>query len=296
MTLLPSAPAQAAIVFTVLSGLLSYNEALAQPDATAERPMTYALVAAMGKSFSFVAQKKGLGSRLEPYDRRNIDMPEDGLNRLVLHNLDELVGASAPDSKRIFLSVPTPAVNLIAPANREQAAIDAVVKALQDYPARATWDQIVVVTPAYRLQSKNDMASMLGGFGIFIQPMCRSTDAELRCDTPADLPAGPATVLTPDGKKIASTTYQAPFSYLSIWILDPKTLEVISKEQVFDDQKLNDLTANPLSPVQSMNKQFTAKVMNNLIGTSIRNAIRRSGLTAKVEVREVEVEGHEVKD
>lgn len=216
-------------------------------------------------------------------------MPEDSLNRLVLHNLDELVGASAPDSKRIFLSVPTPGANLVAPADREQAAIEAVIKALQAYPERAAWDKIVVVTPAYRSQSKNNMASMLGGLGIFIQPMCRSTLTDLKCDTPADLPGGPATVLTPDGKKIASTTFQAPFSYLCIWILDPKTLAVISKEKVFDEQKLNDLTANPLSSVQSMDKQFTAKVMTSLINSFIHKAIRRSGLTAKVEVREVKV-------
>jgi len=288
MALLPSASTvRAAIVFTILSGLLSYGEAIAQPDATADRPLTYALVAAMGQSFSYVIEKRGAGSHIAPYDRGNIDMSEDGLNRLVLHNLNEFIGASAPDSKRIFLSVPTPGVNLMAPANREQAAIDAVVKALQGYSERAAWDKIVVVTPAYRLQSKNDMASMLGGLGIFIQPMCRSTLTELRCDTPADLPAGPATVLTPEGKKIASTTFQAPFSYICIWILDPTTLAVISKEQVFDDQKLNDLNANPLSPVQSMDKQFTAQVMNNLIASSIHSAIRRSGLTAKVEVREV---------
>lgn len=276
-----------AVVFTVLAGLLCYDEAFAQSDETADRPLTYALVAAMGQSFSFVAEKKGAGSHFAPYDRRNIDMPEDGLNRLVLNNLDELVAASAPDSKRIFLSVPTPAVNRVAPVNREQAAIDAVIKALQTYTERTAWDKVVVVTPAYRSHSKNDMASNLGGLGIFIQPMCRSTTAELRCDTPADLPGGPATVLTPDGKRIASTTFQAPFSYLCIWILDPKTLAVISKERVFDDQKLNDLTANPLAPVQSMDKQFTAEVMNDLISSSIHSAIRRSGLTARVEVREV---------
>lgn len=141
---------RAAIVFTVLSALLSYDEALAQPDATADRPLTYALVAAMGSSFS-----------------------------------------------------------------------------------------------------------------------------------------GPDTVLTPDGQKISSTTFQAPFSYLCIWILDPKTLAVISKEKVFDDQKMNDLTANPQAPVQSMDKQFAAKTMSNLINSSIHRAIRRSGLTAKVEAREV---------
>ena len=288
MALLSSAStARAALVLAVLSRLLSSDEALAEPDATAHRPVTYALVAAMGHSFSYAIEKRTAGSRIAPYDRGNIDMPEDGLNRLVLHNLDELIGASAPDSKRIFLSVPTPAVNLIALANREQAAIDAVVKALHDYPGRAAWDKIVVVTPAYRLQSKNDMASMLGGLGIFVQPMCRSTLTELRCDTPADLPGGPATVLTPAGEKIASTTFQAPFSYICIWVLDPKTLAVISKERVFDDQKLNDLTANPLSPVQSMDKQFTAQVMNKLISSSIHSAIRRSGLTAKVEVRQV---------
>jgi len=288
MAILPAiSTVRAVIVFTVLSGLLFHDKALAQPDAAAHRPVTYALVAAMGHSFSFVVEKRAAGSHLAPYDRKNIDMPEDGLNRLVLQNLDEYIGASAPDSKRIFLSVPTPAVNLLAPAKREQAAIDAVVKALQAYPERAAWDKIVVVTPAYRLQRKNEMASMLGGFGIFIQPMCRSTLHELKCDTPADLPGGPATVLTPTGEKIASTTFQAPFSYLSIWILDPKTLAVISHEQVFDDQKLNDLTANPLSPVQSMDKQFTAKVVNNLINSSIHSAIRRSGLTAKVVVREV---------
>jgi len=288
MALSPGArTARAALVLTILSGMALYDEALAQSDRTADRPLTYALVAAMGQSFSYVVQKKAVGSHIGPYDRGNIDMPEDGLNRLVLRNLNELIGASAPDSKRIFLSIPTPLVNRTAAANREQAAIDAVVEALQRYPERAAWDKIVVVTPAYRLQSKNEMASMIGGMGIFIQPMCRSTTAELRCDTPADLPGGPATVLTPDGKRIASTTFQAPFSYLCIWILDPKTLAVISKERVFDDQKLNDLTANPLAPVQSMDKQFTAEVMNDLISSSIHSAIRRSGLTARVEVREV---------
>ncbi|WP_306391865.1 hypothetical protein [Telluria beijingensis] len=51
--------------------------------------MAYALVAAMGHSFGYVVEKRVTDSRIAPHDRSNIDMPEDGLNRLVLHLTDK---------------------------------------------------------------------------------------------------------------------------------------------------------------------------------------------------------------
>jgi len=261
------------------------SRALAQTVDRPAGPATYALVAAVGHTFSFVSEKSGAGSQLEPYDRTEIDVDQDLLNRLALRSLDQIIAASTPDSQRLLFSLPARDVSRIGPANREQAAINAVVKAMQGVPGRQQWDKIVVVTPAYRARPQNGMAGRLEGFGLFIEPVCKSGKDE--CEHDSVTPVNGETALTPDGKTVTASTFQAPFSYLCIWTLDPKTLAVLSKEEVFEHQKLSDPMAGVAPMVASMDTHWVGGAMLKLIDDTIHEAIRRSGLTATVEVRPV---------
>jgi hypothetical protein len=78
----------------------AYGQAATEP-ANSVKPRVYALVAAVGEQFSVVSEVQSTDSRLSPYRRRTIEVPNDILNRFALHGLDKAIANIDPDSKRI---------------------------------------------------------------------------------------------------------------------------------------------------------------------------------------------------
>jgi hypothetical protein len=79
--------------------------------------------------------------------------------------------------------------------------------------------------------------------------------------------------------------YAAPFSYLPLWILDPRTLAVIDQQKMFDSQKLFD----PSTPMGMPTADFMAARFTAVVGNSIGSAVDDTVLRGKVEteIREV---------
>jgi hypothetical protein len=73
----------------------AYGQAATEP-ATSAKPRVYALVAAVGKQFSFVSEVQSTGSRLSPYRRGSVEVPNI-LNRFALHGLDKAIANIDPD-------------------------------------------------------------------------------------------------------------------------------------------------------------------------------------------------------
>ncbi len=247
------------------------------------KPKVYALVSAVGEKFTIVSAVHSTGSHLEPYRRTTTQVTNNILNRLALQGLDKAIAHIDPDSKRIYLALPAAQMDEVAPSQREGVAISEIVSALEGMPERLEWDRIVVATPAYRAQAVDGMASKLQGLGVFWQPLCQSDYTS--CDYRFHPPSGP-NALTPQNKAIKANSFVAPFSNIEVWVLDPKTLAVIDKQQVFDNQKLADATADILDISEKGNREFLMSRIVNLIELSIDEAVKHTELAGKVEVGE----------
>jgi hypothetical protein len=239
------------------------------------------LIAAVGQEFSTVHEVATTGTHLSPYRRTASEVPNNALNRIALHSLDKAIAAIDPSSTRIYLSLPTAQMNGATPSKRGSVAIEAIVEALEKMPQRLAWDRIVVATPAFRALDQNGMASKLRGFGIFDEQACQGGcgwkpgDPFPRGAFPEPLDGVDA--VTTEDKTIKARTYLAPFSYIEVWVLDPKTLAVLDKRQGFDSQKLAEPHYRP--PLDASNadvQKYLASRFVNLVELSIGEALMRS--------------------
>lgn len=290
--------------FALLLGLCLWNSAAGQANdrsATQEvgppKPKVYALIAAVGGEFNLVVEVPTTGTHLAPYRRTTTDVPNDTLNRLALHGLETAIAKIDPDSKRIYLILSAPQLAGVEPSLRETVAISKIVSALEKVPQRREWDRIVVATPAYRTLASNGLGSKLSGMGLFSEPLCqggcggwiRRDDARFLDQEPPD----GVDAVTSEDKPIKARTYLAPYSYITVWILDPETLAVVDKQQGFDNQKLAEpVYKAPLNLDQTETQQYLNRRVAGLISLSIGEAVLRSEVNAKrgiVEVGEIKI-------
>jgi hypothetical protein len=127
------------------------------------------------------------------------------------------------------------------------------------------------VTPHYRYGEMQGLGSKLGGIGVFIQPLGRGGVGTLDLDTVLEGVSDPDTV-TPDGRPSRSYTYVAPFFYTKLWVLDPKTLQVIDTEERFDYQKIYD----PMWTAIDVAKNFTPEQLAGQVEKFVERASSRA--------------------
>lgn len=260
---------------------LAYAGDVARSASTApSKPRTYALVSAIGEHFSAVTEVMSTGSHLPPYRRRALEAGGNILNLLVLRQLDQQVGAMAPDSKRVFISFPESKIPRVPPNRRAQATYDAVVAELQSHPERANWDRILLVTPAYRAQDKDGMGSKLQGMGLFIEPMCQSNVDSCANNT---APVSGPMAERPDGSMEPANGYIAPYFYITVWELDAANFDVIEKLEVFEQHRMLGDDNRPGAVLQSVDRTRLATQVSTLVGTSLRAALRQTDLAGHVE-------------
>jgi hypothetical protein len=246
--------------------------------APASKPRVYALLVAIGEQFTTVTEVFRTGTHISPYVRRTSQT--DVLNRLALHSLDEAVARADPTSTRIYMALPAPAVDRVAPSEREATAIAEIKQALEGMPQRSQWDRIVVVTPAYRALEANGLGSKLQGFGIFEESQCQAGCGGF--DKMSDLksiarePPDGAAAFTSEDKPIKARTFIAPYSYIAVWILDPKTLEILDRQESLDSQKLAEPPDKPLNMSQADVQKYLAMRVANVIDVSITDAVMHS--------------------
>jgi hypothetical protein len=255
------------------------------------KPKTYALVAAIGEKFTVVKEVSRTGTHLSPYERYTEQIPGNVLNALALHSLEEGVARVDPTSKRVYLTVPAPAVDKVAPSDRETAAIDEIKHALEGMPQRAEWDRIIVALPAYRTLELNGLGPKLQGFGLFAESQCQAgCGGKDRLTALRELDPEPidgVDAVTSENKTIKARTYIAPYSYIAVWILDPKTLATLDRQEGFDNQKLAQLPWKPLDLSEAEGAKYIAMRITNLIDHSIGTAVENSVVNARRGVVEV---------
>lgn len=263
--------------------------ALAKPAAAvAEKKQVFALVSAVGDQFTYVRQRESTGSNIiDNNNRRTLKAQNNGLNLSVLRGLDTAIGNAHPDSERIYISLNPAEMEGILPQNREAVAIGKIVSELEKRPERATWDKIIVATPTFLLSERSGMGPKLHGLGVYVQPLTggslEGTDGNPEVDVSSQ---GESDTTNPeDGKKNKSKIYVAPYSYIAVYVIDPKTMRVIEKNARHDFQKLND----PTSTVLDIGRSIPLDVLANSVGTLIERSAARAvsgtefGVTVQIE-------------
>lgn len=260
------------VFFTLVIETLA-NEALAQEAKEKEtKGLTYAMISAVGESFSIVRQKQQVGSHLEPYRRTVIEMPDNALNYAVLRGLDRALAEAEPTSQRIFITLKTPDLAKINPQDREQAILQQLKLSIADLSQRAEWDRIILVTPRYHYGELNRLGTKLHGLGIYIQPLYSGSMTVEGEETDFDAQFGDQAV-TPDGKAINAKRYIAPYFYTSLWVLDAKTLAPLSQEIRYDTRKIFDPDSTAIDVAKSLPPEVLARQFQNFIERASANAV-----------------------
>ncbi|NJR72315.1 MAG: hypothetical protein HC782_04640 [Gammaproteobacteria bacterium] len=138
---------------------------------------------------------------------------------------------------------------------REAVAIGKIVAELEKRPERLTWDKIIVATPKYLQSERSGMGPKLHGLGVYVQPLTGARSIEgLDGDQDIDVSnQGESDTTNPeDGKKNRSKVYVAPYSYIQVYVIDPKTMKVIEKVARHDFTKLNDPNSTALDVGKSI--------------------------------------------
>ena len=245
------------------------------------KPKVYALIAAIGEEFTTVTETAKVGTHLSPYRRTTERVPDNLLNRLALYGLDKAIGAIDPASTRIYMSLPAARIDGVTPSKRDGVAISLVTTELMKMPQRLEWDRIVVATPAFRALARDGMASKLQGFGVFNEPQCQAGCPNNRMpgnDVAAEQLDG-VDAISSDNTTFKAKTYIAPYSYIKVWVLDPKTLEILDVQQGFDSQKLAEQRHKPVLDMIEWQNYFAGRVVA-LIEMSVAEAVVRSELNA----------------
>ena len=272
-----------------LAGAVNVATASETASAAAKKPI-YALVSAVGDQFSYVRQKESTGSNnIDNNIRRTVKIPNNALNVSVLRGLDSAIAAAHPDSERILIALSAVEMDGVLPQNRESVAIGKIVSALEKYPGRASWEKILVATPKYLQTERAGMGPKLHGLGVYVQPLVGGSMEGLEGEPDIDVSEqGLSDTINPtDGKKSASKTYIAPFSYIQVYVIDPKTMTVLEKNARHDYQKLHDPNATAIDVGDSITLGTLAKRVTALAERSAARAVGETEVGVTVLIREV---------
>ena len=236
-----------------------------------------ALVAAVGDQFQYVRQKESVGSHLEPYTRHTLQVPDQALNHAVLRGLDRAVDAEYPGSERVFMAMrPDFTMQTVLPQDREAATMRRVMDMLEKAPARADWDQIIVVTPKWLMSERQGMGGKLSGIGLYVQPLGAISDVQ-------DESMGD-TVENPDRTSTTSRQYVAPFFYVQVTTLDARTLKTIKSESRYDFRKVVNREAAALDVEYAFTPEQLASTMERFVETSALRAVSETASTGTVQI------------
>jgi len=237
--------------------------------SAATPPKSIAVLAAAGDQFQYVRRKPAAATRIEPFVRRWVTMPDNGLNLVVLRGMDRALTGQYPDAELTRLTLmPTPEDRAVLPQERERYTMKRVMDYLSPLPERSKWDQIFVVTPKWLMEEHKGMGARLSGIGLFVQPIPSNLDDAMEVGAlegeVRDLTSG-------DFKKQRSGTYVAPFFYMQVTVLDAKTLAVIRQEARYDFRKI----INSESAVLDVEKSLTPQQLASEIARFVESAARR---------------------
>lgn len=234
-------------------------------------PKSIAILAAAGDQFQYVRRKPAVASRIEPFVRQWVTMPNNGLNLVVLRGMDRALAAQYPDAELTLLTLmPTLEDRAVLPQERERYTMKRVMDYLTPLSERSKWDQIFVVTPKWLMEERKGMGTRLSGIGLFVQPVPSNLDDAMEVGTLEDEVRD---VTSADYKKPRSGTYVAPFFYMQVTVLDAKTLAVIRSEARYDFRKIINSESTTLDVEKSLTPQQLVSEIERFVESAARRMI-----------------------
>ena len=256
-----------AALFTV-TATSAFAEEPTQP-ATDAKPKVYMLISAVGDQFSYVTQKKSVGSNIiDNFSRKVFRVPDDAINTSVLRGLDKAVEQRDPTSVRILGRLNPLEMEGVRPIDREKVAMKKLMDTLEKFPQRKDWDYIVVVTPKFQFSERKGMGSKLEGIGVYVQPLESATLSDQ--DSGVDIlgTEGEDTV-DPNGKPgKTSKRYVAPYNYTQTWVFDAKTMKVLESSARYEFQRIYDPMSTAIDVAQSIPIEKLATLFTNFVERS----------------------------
>jgi hypothetical protein len=243
----------------------------------------YVLVAAMGDRYIATHEVQQIGSRLPPWRKRPLEVKDDAINKIVLASLDQAVVKMHPEAERTYVTVKLSNRVMDRPRSIEEGAFETAIDALRNMPERSKWYRIVLVTPTNRVQTKDKLAPDTQGMGILQQGLCQSEQRD--CDRKQSSTG--VEVETPNGEKVLMSHFVAPYYFAKVWIIDPESLTVMDTEVIHDHVKLNDPNSNDFDMSTIVSKHYLAERIVQQVETSTAEAVKRSELRGKVEVKDL---------
>jgi hypothetical protein len=231
----------------------------ATTEAREPKPI-YALASAIGGELSYVIAKEEVGSRMDPYERLTLGIPDHTLDAIVLRGLDRVIARRFPDTDRVFMRLRPAQLKDIAPPDRERVAFERLTAELQKMPDRPRWERIVVVTPLYRAFERSGLGSRLHGVGLYVQ--------DLQSHALYD-------VIEPDGTpgQQRRGRYLALYYYAKLFVLDAKTLQVIESAPWLIDEKIHDSQSDAVNIVRSLTVEQLSKRLEVFVESASNRAL-----------------------
>lgn len=232
-------------------------------------PKSIAVLAATGDQFQYVRRKPAAATRIEPFVRKWVTMPDNVLNMVVLRGMNRALTGQYPDAALTLLTLmPMPEDQAVLPQKRESYTMKRVMDYLTPLSERSKWDQIFVVTPKWLMEEHKGMGARLSGIGLFVQPVASNLDDAMEVGSLEDEVRD---LTSAEFKKTRSGTYVAPFFYMQVTVLDAKTLAVIRREARYDFRKI----INSEAAVLDVEKSLTPQQLVGEIERFIESAARR---------------------
>lgn len=235
---------------------------------------TYALVSAIGSSLTYVRSRPATGTSLEPYQRTTLPVPDATLDAAALRGLERIVRQADPEARFVYLKLNPAEFEGVSPPRRGEHAVGKLAAAIEKMPDRNNWHQVMVLTPRYVASERELLGSKLHGIGIYVQPVHRSlldipnNDIASRDD---------AESITPEGEPVKASSFVAPYFYAQVWVLDPRTLEVLYSSERFDFQRIHDPKSTAINievavPPEKLGP-MVEKFVENASAKALRDAI-----------------------
>jgi len=268
------------LITTLLLTTSSFLNAQAQAAVPPPQPQVVALIAAVGDRIEVVRQRQQVGSHLDTFTRKTIQVSTQALNYAVLRGLDAAVAEDEPEAKRVLLqwTMPTELADRVEKANgqdRQPLVLDALLSYLRGLPQRKDWDQVELLVPAYFFAPIRGMGTRLSGIGVYIQPLANQsvalgniTDNDVAfTETDGDN----KTVNPNTGETAKSSVYVAPYMYFERLTYDAKTLDLLKRQRFFSNTKY----ADPMSTALDVSEQMSPEqLMGKLMETVERAAYK----------------------
>ncbi len=245
--------------------------ALCLPGVAAEPPQrTYALVSAVGSTFTLVREKKQVGTSLEGYQRIEREVPGVALDAAVLRGLERIVLEDDPAAVFTYLKLNPAELQGVLRYERGEVAIGKLASALERMPQRKSWHRILVVTPRYLNSGREGLGDKLSGIGVYVQP------AEKLPSNQDDFARREDDTRGPDGARGLSSRFVAPYFYAQVWVIDPTALRVLETSERWDFQKLFDPSSTRNNIEDDFPPEVLAAQVERFVELSTARALREA--------------------